>query len=387
MRARPLRVAFFVQGEGRGHMTQALALKRILEDGGHEVVAAFMGENPLRTIPEFFRTAFAAPIHTYLAPVFVVDPVDKGVRPWDSLFQALRRFPRYWRQGPDLDRTFRSYQPDLVVNFYDLIGGLYSAVFRPQVPMVAVGHQFLFHHSEFETPKERAFQVNMIRVNNLLTSLDARLRLALSFSPLSPVPYRRVRVVPPLLRREVLEAEPVDGRHLLAYVLNPGYSDELVAWHKEQSDLELHCFWDKTDAPPEYSPREGLTFHRLSSDTFLKLLASCRGYTSTAGFESVCEAAYLGKPISLVPTKKHVEQLCNALDAERAGLAVWREDFHLSDFLSKLESWDYEALEEYRRWVRSAPGTFLQLLEAVALGKDAMQMKLASRAGGRVRIP
>jgi len=366
-------------------MTQALALKRILEDAGHEVVAAFMGENPLRTIPEFFRTAFAGPIHTYLAPVFVVDHENKGVRPWDSLFQAFRRFPQYWRQGPDLDRLFRSYRPDLIVNFYDLIGGLYSAVFRPQVPVVAVGHQFLFHHREFKTPRERAFQVNMIKVSNLLTSLDAKLRLALSFTPLSPVPYRRVRVVPPLLRRNVLEAEPSEGNHLLAYVLNPGYSDELVEWHKGQSDVELHCFWDKPDAPPAYSPREGLTFHQLSSDTFLERLASCRGFTSTAGFESVCEAAYLGKPISLVPTKKHVEQMCNALDAERAGLAVWREDFCLSDFLSHLDTWDTGTSDVYRAWARTAPETFLRLLEGVASGKDGMQIPLANQAGGRSR--
>ena len=92
----PLRVAFFVQGEGRGHMTQALALNRILEDDGHEVVAAFMGENPDRLVPKFFSSAFGAPIHKYLAPVFVVDQVGKGVRPWDSFFQAIRRFPRYW---------------------------------------------------------------------------------------------------------------------------------------------------------------------------------------------------------------------------------------------------------------------------------------------------
>jgi uncharacterized protein (TIGR00661 family) len=362
-------------------MTQALALKRILEEAGHRVVAAFMGENPDRLIPEFFRSSFDAPIHTYLAPVFVVDPVNKGVRPWDSFFQALRRFPRYWSQGPTLNRDFLACQPDLVVNFYDLIGGLYSAVFRPSVPVVAVGHQFLFHHPSFETPRERAFQVNMIRVNNLLTSLDARVRLALSFSPLSSVPARRVRVVPPLLRPEVLHAVPTRGRHLLAYVLNPGYSEELVRWHKGQSDIALHCFWDKVDAPPEYSPQEGLTFHRLDANTFLDLLTTCRGFTSTAGFESVCEAAFLGKAISLVPTGKHVEQLCNAIDAERAGVAVWRENFDLTDFLGKLDGWDYSGLDEYRNWVREAPEIFLRLLEGAARGEDVMGIRTTPQPG------
>jgi UDP:flavonoid glycosyltransferase YjiC (YdhE family) len=120
-----------------------------------------------------------------------------------------------------------------------------------------------------------------------------------------------------------------------------------------------------------------LTFHRLDAKTFLDLLAACRGFTSTAGFESVCEAAFLGKPISLVPTGKHVEQLCNAIDAARAGVAVWREDFHLSDFLEKLENWDYSALDDYRDWVRRAPEIFLRLLEGVARGEDGMRLKIA----------
>ena len=202
--------------------------------------------------------------------------------------------------------------------------------------------------------------------------------MALSFSRLHDLPQRRIRVVPPLLRRSVLNAEPTRGRHILAYVLLPGYSEEIMAWHKRQSDVELHCFWDRRDVPPSFSPWEGLTFHRLDDKAFLELLVSCRGFTSTAGFESVSEAAFLGKPISLVPTGKHTEQLCNALDAERAGVATWRNDFDLSAFLSRLDSWEDTGREEFRAWVRSAPGTFLRLLEGAARGEDATRIHLAS---------
>ena len=255
-------------------MTQALAMKRILEDAGHTVVAAFMGENPRRPIPDFFPARFAGPIHRFRAPVFVVDREGKGVRPWDSFFQAVRRFPTYWKQGPDLHREVKAYRPDLLVNFYDLIGGLYAAVYRPDVPVVAVGHQFLFFHPEFPIPPGERFQVEMIKFNTLLTSLNASLRLGLSFSPLRDIPDRRIRILPPLLRESVLHCRPAEGDHLLAYVLNPGYAGELMRWHKHQSDVELHCFWDKPDTPPAFSPWEGLTFHHLDDRKFLELLAS-----------------------------------------------------------------------------------------------------------------
>jgi uncharacterized protein (TIGR00661 family) len=374
MRTRPLRVVFFIQGEGRGHMTQALSLKAILEDAGHRVVAAFMGEKAHRPPPEFFLRRFRAPVHTYSAPVFVLDQREKGIRPWSSFARSFRQVPRYGSQLPEVHRRFSAHAPDLLVNFYDLMGGLYATLFRPRQPRVAVGHQFLFFHPDFPTPPGKSLQVAMIRHYTRITAPHSDLRLALSFAPMRHLPAHRMRVVPPLLREKVLRAEPTPGSHLLAYVLNPGYGEELERWHRTHPGVELHCFWDKPDAPPAYSPREGLTFHRLSEDTFLNLLATCRAFTSTAGFESVCEAAYLGKPIMLVPTENHVEQQCNALDAERAGLAAWRTDFHLTSFVQGLESWDFEALHAFRVWVRDAPEIYVHLLEALASGKDPMRI-------------
>jgi hypothetical protein len=45
------------------------------------------------------------------------------------------------------------------------------------------------------------------------------------------------------------------------------------------------------------------------------MMAECRHVVCTAGFESVSEAAWLGKPLFLVPVENHVEQQVNALDA------------------------------------------------------------------------
>lgn len=53
-------------------------------------------------------------------------------------------------------------------------------------------------------------------------------------------------------------------------------------------------------------------------------MAGCKAYASTAGFESVCEAMYLGKPILMVPA--HIEQDCNAYDAEKSGAGIISSD-------------------------------------------------------------
>jgi uncharacterized protein (TIGR00661 family) len=357
-------------------MTQSLAMKRILEAGGHRVVAVFMGENPKRPLPDFVREKLEGLLVTYPTPAFTVDRQRKGVRPWSTVFRAVAQIPRYWAAGPEIHRRIREAGPDLILNFYDILGGLYAFIYRPRIPVVAVGHQFLFFHPEFPTGREHWWDIQAIKWNTLLTALGARLRLALSFSPLPDLPQWRIRVVPPLLRDAVLDAEPREGSHLLAYVLNPGYAEELDRWHRDHPEVEMHCFWDRTDVPAVTSLRKGLTFHRLDDGVFLDLLARCRGYASTAGFESVCEAAFLGKPILLVPTGKHVEQRCNALDAARAGIACWRNDFDLSDLLDEVEGFDPGPRQSFREWVRGGREALLPLLEAVVHGVDPMRVRL-----------
>lgn len=367
-RSPPLRVVFFVQGEGRGHMTQSLAVKRMLEEAGHTLVGVFMGENPSRPIPAFVRDALGDILVTYPAPAFVVDARGKGVRPWATVVQTFRRIPLYWRAAGMIHETMQDMSPDLIVNFYDLLGGLYKSLYRPRAPVVAIGHQFLFFHPDFPVVRDRFWELLGVKWNTRFTALGAACRLALSFTPLSSLPDRSIRVVPPLLRSQVLTARPERGEHILAYVLNPGYAQELDQWHQDAEGVDLHCFWDRTDVPETVTPREGLTLHRLNGDVFLELLTTCRGYTSTAGFESVCEAAFLGKPVMVVPTGNHLEQQCNALDAQRAGIATWQNRFDLTQFVAGLDVVDPGPRERFRGWVLEAGDRILPLLESCAGG-------------------
>ena len=65
---------------------------------------------------------------------------------------------------------------------------------------------------------------------------------------------------------------------------------------------------------------ETLSFHQIDDVKFLNAMAGCKAYASTAGFESICEAMYLGKPVLMVPA--HIEQDCNAYDAMKAGAGI-----------------------------------------------------------------
>ena len=49
-----MRYVFIIQGEGRGHLTQAMTMERLLLDAGHEVPLMLVGKSPARKLPAFF---------------------------------------------------------------------------------------------------------------------------------------------------------------------------------------------------------------------------------------------------------------------------------------------------------------------------------------------
>ena len=50
-----MKYLFFVQSEGRGHLTQALSVAEALRKEGHEIIGVVMNQSPIRKIPDFFR--------------------------------------------------------------------------------------------------------------------------------------------------------------------------------------------------------------------------------------------------------------------------------------------------------------------------------------------
>ena len=84
---------FIVQGEGKGHMSQAMALKEHLEEAGHIVVGLFLGTRPKHKVPDYFTEGFAGRLHTFESPWFLRTPNKKGIYIGRTLLFNLLRLP------------------------------------------------------------------------------------------------------------------------------------------------------------------------------------------------------------------------------------------------------------------------------------------------------
>ena len=60
-----MKILFIVQGEGRGHLTQAISMEKLLRSNGHEVVEVLVGKSESRRLPGFFIRNIQAEFPAY----------------------------------------------------------------------------------------------------------------------------------------------------------------------------------------------------------------------------------------------------------------------------------------------------------------------------------
>jgi uncharacterized protein (TIGR00661 family) len=257
--------------------------------------------------------------------------------------------------------------------------GYYNLFRRPSVPTMTVAHHFMFEHPRY--PKPPGFMLKSWGMRQYVNLNGARAsHLALSFYPGEDIPSKRLYVCPPILRRQLFDLRPdPNGNYLLVYLLNHGYADDITAWQRRHPEVPVHCFYDKPGAPAEEVRAPGLTFHALHGEKFLRMMAGARGVVCTAGFESISEAAYLDKPLLMVPVQGHLEQWINSLDAELAGLGVRDFNFNLDRLLQPMNP---GKRAEFKAWVDRAEEVAVGVAERTAYSQATLagQRKLRSQA-------
>ena len=367
-----MKVVFVVQGEGRGHMTQAITMKELLCSNGHEVTKVLVGRSKSRSLPDFFKRNIGAEVKTFDSPNFMPKPDNKRSSVTHSLAYNIRMLPQYRKSVCFIADEIENSGADLVINFYEILTGMAYLLLSPSVPYVCIGHQYLFLHEDFSFPQGKYISRKALLFFTRLTCMRASRKLALSFRQMPDDLDHNIKIVPPLLRKEVKRLKPSDGDFIHGYMVNAGFGENIMSWHKANPSVPLRFFWDKKGEDVETVIDSTLRFHQIDDKAFLQQMAGCKAYASTAGFESICEAMYLGKPILMVPA--HIEQDCNAFDAVSNGAGISSDDFDISSLVSFAHS--FKPNKGFRKWVNNSDFMFLPILLAASASKKRYSQRL-----------
>lgn len=362
-----MKVMFVVQGEGRGHMTQALALKELYEECGHEICCVVLGHTKKKgQIPDFFRNAFTCKVVETASPNFCYDKTG-GVSIPKTITKTISSFPRFFITYYRLNKLIKKHNPDVVINFYEPMFGIYRFLGGKCKQSYAIGHQFMFLHPDYVANQlsEKFLPRYFVSLFTTLIGWKSK-KVALSIT--EETDHDDITVVPPILRKKVFEGETTKEDFTLVYFLGAGHRVNFLlatspTWGNQKFEIFTEKFW-KTDEDTLQltGPKGGITFNKLDGEKFLAYMKRAKAVVCTAGFETASEAAYLGKSVLVVPTENHVEQYFNAYDFWFTGLAQMGTSF--TDIM-KIGNTDFSHqhdIEKFREWVDSYKERFKKAL-------------------------
>jgi uncharacterized protein (TIGR00661 family) len=345
------RISIIIQSEGKGHFSQALEAIRILRSNGREITAVFIGKRPVRKLPDYFTSELAESPHTFLSPGFLMKSNQRGISLLRTLLFNVPLAPLFYAAALGLRRDIRRTGADTVLNFYDPVGAVACRRLRKKRRIISVSHHFYLSHPSFFSPRGFGIQPFLLGFMNAYFMRHSDRVLALSFR--REKPFRKIRVIPPLIDDRIRQAERGQPGNDLCYLLNAGFIDALTTHYAVNETVSLDLF---TEGSTLVSDSGKVAIHAPERDRFIQHLLHCRRLICTAGFDAVAEAFYLGVPVFLIPSEDHFEQYCNALDASRTSLA-----FHL-ERITDLSDVVFEPANNapFRSWSARVDAIFLK---------------------------
>jgi uncharacterized protein (TIGR00661 family) len=333
-----VRILYGAVGEGLGHATRSGVVAEHLIAEGHDVKMVASGraypylKERVPDVEEIWGLSFAL--------------VDGQVDTWKTIVQNLRGgahgVPADVKHGIEIVRRFK---PQMVITDFD--GFAYAVAKTARLPVISVGNiqmtarcthgDAILHGAHVSYREARTFVRGKL-------PLAHRYLVTTFFYPEVSAP--RTVLVPPILRAEIVGADPEQGEHVLAYGRMAQSSiDALVA-----TGVPCHLYGAR-DGLEEDVVEGTLTFKPFSNDGFVEDLRTCRGVVASAGFSLMSECVYLHKPMLAIPLAGQFEQIMNARYLERLGFGVAADAVDepaLERFLEH-ESEHIEALAAYEQ--------------------------------------
>ncbi len=354
-----MRIVYGVVGAGMGHAIRSSVVIAHLLAAGHQVHIVCSG-----SAVEFLRQRFGEVTEIWgLSMVIEDNAVAKMLTAAKNLGGSLLGLPA------NVARFFEvaaEFEPEVVISDFESWSWFYGKLF--DLPIICIDNIQILNrctHDDAIIAGDRdAFQL----AKNIVKARAAQASWYLVTTFFYPeVRKKRTELVPPILRDNVLHAQPIDGEHLLVYQT----SDSFAGLPSLLQQLDCPSIVYGLRKVTEPVTDGNITYKPFSDDGFVADLASSRGVCASAGFTLSGEAVHLGKPYLATPVRGQFEQTLNSRYIEALGYGTYDERLDLATLRNFLERTnEYAAnLKSYARRDNSTLlGRVDELLDQAAAG-------------------
>ena len=323
-------ILYGVNGEGAGHSTRSREVIEFLQAHGHEVIAASFdrGLENLKSVCETVE------IHGLRFSF-----VDNQVRYRRTAAKNLFTSPKIASSELRLVRLIRERNVALVITDFEPL--TCRAARQTRTPLLSIDNQHMMTNTEVKTPREFRKDAAAAKVLTRFMTPGARAYVVTSFFE-AEIKKKNTMIVPPILRRKIVESQPTSEEHILVYVTSPSAA---LAEVLRNIRAEFWAYGFGREG------RQGnVEFKKPSRDGFAEDLLHCRAVIANAGFSLLTESLYLRKPFLAMPVKHQFEQMFNAYWLANSGYGTYWEELNQE----RVESF-LHALPEYQDKLSNYP--------------------------------
>ncbi len=342
-------ILYGVNGEGAGHSTRAREVLTHLVAQGHRVHVASFDRGLQNLKDQFDVTEIYGFRFSY---------VNNRVRYRRTIAKNLITIPQARKSLSGLNSLVSRENINLVITDFEPL--TCHVGHKQRLPVISIDNQHCLTNAVVSFPKQYRREAAAAKIVTKLMTPRANAYLVISFFT-APIRKRNTFLFPPLLRREILEATPVEGEHILVYVTSPA-PDLARLLGSVRARFIAYGFGREGQ-----NEQGNVTFKKPSLDGFFGDLVSSRAVIANSGFSLVTEALHLGKPYLAVPVSHQFEQIFNAYWLEKSGYGAYWEALNkerIESFLFNLPHYR-ESLAHYPRQGNQA---LLQKLDGLISG-------------------
>jgi uncharacterized protein (TIGR00661 family) len=308
-----MRILYGVVGEGMGHATRSKVTCEHLVAAGHDVKIVVSGR-----------------AHGFLAKTFrdVVEIKGLTIRYVDNRMDRDGTLARNVLAAPGMLATnvttyfekVASFAPDAVVTDFDSFAYLFAK--RHGLPVLSIDNQQIISRCKLGKFAKQGvkvdYQMTKAFVRAKLPACDHYVVTTFFYPPIRPKYEKDTTLVPPILRRPVLDAKKkaTAGDHVLVYQTSTS-DTKLVEELNRVRGQKFVVYGLRKNAK-----HGNCTLKEFSEDGFVDDLASARAVVANGGLSLIGEAVFLGKPIFSVPVRNQYEQVLNARYLEELGYGL-----------------------------------------------------------------
>jgi uncharacterized protein (TIGR00661 family) len=311
-----MRILYGVVGEGMGHATRSKVVCEHLIASGHDVKILVSGR-----------------AHSFLAKSFpdVVEIRGLTIKYVNNRMDRDGTFARNFLAAPAMlaanvgtyfEKVAR-FRPDAVISDFDSFAYLFAK--RHRLPVMSIDNQQLVSRCRLGKFAKQGvkvdYQMTKAFVRAKLPACDHYVVTTFFYPPVRGKYSKNTTLVPPIVRRSILEAKDRArrGEHVLVYQTSTS-DTKLLGELQAVEDARFVVYGLRRNA------RQGnCTIKEFNEEGFVDDLAGCRAVVSNGGLSLIGEAVYLGKPIFSVPVRNQYEQVLNARYLEELGYGLAAE--------------------------------------------------------------